>query len=97
MVEHLVLFRWKSDATPEAVASAVEGLRGLKASVPSVVDLSCGENFSDRAQGYETGLTVRFQDKAGLDAYMVHPAHVAVVEERIRPIMDGVLALDYEF
>ncbi|MGH7338402.1 MAG: Dabb family protein [Myxococcota bacterium] len=27
---------------------------------------------------------------------MPHPAHRAVVEERIRPIMEGVIVVDYE-
>lgn len=97
MVEHLVLFRWKEDTSAEAITSAITGLRELKGVVPSIVDLSCGENFSDRAQGYQTGLVVRFADRAGLEAYIVHPAHQAVVTERIKPFVDAVLAVDYEF
>jgi hypothetical protein len=97
LIEHVVLFRWKADAAPDAIAHAIAGLRDLKGQVPSVMDLSCGENFSDRAQGYQCGLVVRVADRAALDGYMAHPLHRAVVEERINPIRDGVLAVDYEF
>ena len=97
MVEHIVLFRWKEDAAPEAIARAIEGLRDLKGKVPGIVDLSCGENFSDRAEGFHCGLVVLFADRAALDAYGPHPAHRAVVENLIVPIRDRALALDYEF
>jgi hypothetical protein len=96
VIEHVVLFRWKADAAPEAISAVIEGLRGLKGQVPGVVDLSCGENFSDRAQGFQCGLVVRLEDKTALDTYMAHPLHRAVVEERINPIRDSVLAVDYE-
>ena len=97
MVEHIVLFRWKEDAAPEAVARAIEGLRSLKGKIPEIIDLSCGENFSDRGQGFHCGLVVRFADRAALDTYGPHPAHQAVVTGLINPIRDGVLAVDYEF
>ena len=97
MVEHVVLFRWTEDAAPDAIRRAIEGLRNLKDIIPEIVDLTCGENFSERAQGFHCGLVVRFADRAGLDAYGPHPAHRQVVEELITPIRDGVLAVDYEF
>ncbi len=97
MIEHLVLFKLKA-GTPAGVEGAILGaLRDLKAQVPSVVDLSAGRNFSERAQGFELALTVRFKDKAGLEAYAVHPKHVEAVTRLIRPNTESVLALDYEF
>ncbi|HLK56997.1 MAG TPA: Dabb family protein [Chthonomonadaceae bacterium] len=97
MIEHIVLFRWQNDAAPEAIAAAVEALRGLKDTVPGILDLSCGENFSDRAQGYTHGLVVRFPDRAALEAYGPHPNHQHVVQNFINPIRAEVLALDFEF
>ena len=35
-VMHIVLFEWKEEATPEAIALAVDGLKGLKATVPGI-------------------------------------------------------------
>jgi hypothetical protein len=95
-VDHIVLFRWKPDASPEAVAAAVEGLRALKAKIPGILDLSCGMNFSARSQGYETGLVVRFVDRAALEAYGPHPAHQEVVQSLIHPIRADIIAVDYE-
>ena len=96
MVEHIVLFKWKTEATPEAIAQAVAGLRALKDQIPGIVDLSCGENFSERSQGFVTGLVVRFTDKGALEVYGPHPAHQHVVQNYINPIRADVIAVDYE-
>jgi len=49
MIEHIVLFRWKPEATDGQVAAGMEGLRGLKDSIPGITDLACGADFSGRA------------------------------------------------
>lgn len=95
-IEHVVLFKWREDAAPEAIAAAMEGLRGLKARIPGILALSCGENFSERAQGFQCGLVVRFVDRAALETYGPHPAHQQVVQELINPIRADIIAVDYE-
>ncbi len=97
MVEHIVLFKWKAEATAEQITVAVAALRGLKEQIPNVLDLSIGENFTDRGQGFTHGLVVRFPDKAALEVYGPHPAHQHVVQTFINPIRESLLALDYEF
>jgi hypothetical protein len=97
VVEHIVLFKWKPDASPEAINTAMDGLRGLKALLPEIVHLTAGENFTQRSQGFTHGLVVRFNDKAGLDSYGPSDAHQYVVQNLINPIRADVLALDYEF
>lgn len=96
MIEHLVLFRWTADASAEAITRVMDELRALKGQIPGVRDLTCGENFSPRSQGFTHALVVRLEDRAALDAYGPHPAHQRVVQEFIAPIRADVLALDYE-
>jgi len=96
MVEHVVLFKLKADATPEQKNVAIEALKGLKGQIEGIVDLTCGRNFSERSQGYEIGLVVRFRDRAALDAYIPHPAHRGVVEKFLNPIREAVIVVDYE-
>lgn len=97
MIEHLVLFRFKPDTSETTQERILSELRALKPLIPSIVDLSAGRNFADRNQGYEFGLVVRLRDRAGLDAYQVHPEHQRVVQEWVRPNLEQILALDYEF
>lgn len=96
MIEHLVLIQWKSEASPEAITQAMDGLRALRGQISGILDLTCGANFNSRAQGYTHALVIRFEDKAALDAYNPHPAHQKVVQEMMGPIAAGVLVLDFE-
>ena len=80
----------------DAVTAMMNGLKGLQAVVPGIASLTVGSNFSDRNKGYTHGLIVRFQDRAALDGYIPHPAHREVVEKLIRPIVEDVLAVDFE-
>ncbi len=96
MIEHIVIFRFKADTKPEVLETIIRELRALKSLVPSVADLTAGHNFCDRSQGFEQGLVVRFHDRAGLDAYQVHPEHQRVVKDWVRPHLEQLIAVDYE-
>jgi hypothetical protein len=97
MVEHIVCFKLKPDATPEQEARLIEMLKGLKEKVPGIVDLSAGRTFTpERGQGYTVGLVVRFRDKEALAAYGPHPNHVPV-KEYAAQVCESTLAIDYEF
>ena len=96
MIEHMVLFQVKPETPAAAVDAMLDGLRGLKATSPKIVELTCGANFSARSQGFSHGLLVRFESRADLEAYAVDPEHQRVVAERIRPIVESVLVVDYE-
>ena len=96
MVEHVVLFKLRPDATGEQKRAAIEALKGLKGQIEGIVDLTCGLNFSERSQGYEIGLVVRFRDRAALEAYLPHPAHRGVVDQHLQPIREAVIVADYE-
>jgi hypothetical protein len=95
-VMHVVLFQWTPEAAPEAIDRAVTELLALKDKIPGVLELTCGQNFTDRGKGFTHGLVVRFEDRAALDTYAPHPEHQRVVQNYINPIRADVLAFDYE-
>jgi hypothetical protein len=96
MVEHVVLFKLKPETTEEQKSAAIEALKSLKEQIGGIVGLTCGRNFSERSQGYEIGLVVRFRDRAALEAYLPHSAHRGAVEQYIHPIRQDVIVVDYE-
>ena len=96
MVDHLVFFAVREEASPEEVEDLLSSLRALKDEVPSTVDLSVGEDFSGRSGAYTHGLFARFEDAAGLQEYVQHPAHLAVVE-KLNATTTGRIVADYEF
>ncbi len=96
MIEHIVLFRWKIEATAEQIGAGIEGLRALKDSIPGIASLACGADFSGKAQGYTHALVIRFSDRASFDAYGPHQAHRAVIETHLKPILESVIDFDFE-
>lgn len=91
-----MLFKVRDDAPAEEVSELLAGLRALRTAVPSVVDLSVGENFSERGGGFTHGLFVRFATADDLQGYMGHPEHLKVVEK-----LDGLtegdrIVVDYD-
>jgi len=96
MIEHIVLFKIKEEATQAQRDRMVAELGALKEKIDGIVDLTVGHNFSARNQGYEIGLVVRFRDRDALEAYLPHPEHRGCVDTHCRPIMDGVIVVDYE-
>jgi hypothetical protein len=96
MVDHLVFFAVREETPPEDVEDLLSSMRSLKEEVSSTVDLSVGEDFSGRAGGYTHALFARFEDRDGLQEYMQHPAHLAVVE-KLDERTTGRIVADYEF
>ena len=95
MLEHLVLFKFKQDASTAQINEAISQLQQLPSKIDDIVELSCGKNFSDRSQGFEYGLRVLLKDKDALERYQKHQSHVSVVENKVKPILESILAVDY--
>lgn len=95
MIDHLVLFTVREDVSREDVDDLIRSLGALKGSVPGVVDLSVGENFSERAGGYTHGLFVRFRTRDDLKGYAEHANHRAVVA-KLDERTTGRIVVDYE-
>ena len=96
MVDHLVFFAVREDASKGEVDDLLSSISGLRDEVPSTIDLSVGEDFSGRSGGYTHALLARFTDRAGLQEYMEHPAHLSVVE-KLDATTTGRIVADYEF
>ena len=96
MVDHLLFFAVREGASQGEIEDLVSSIRALRDDVPSTVDLSVGEDFSGRSGGYTHALLARFENAAGLQEYMEHPAHLAVVE-KLDATTSGRIVVDYEF
>lgn len=75
----------------KAIKSGLEALMGV---VPSLRSMEVGINCN-AAEKFDLALVSTFDDMAGLEAYAVHPDHVAV-GKRIRAILDARACTDYE-
>lgn len=100
MVKHLVMWNFK-DGFPEEQKEAVakEADTRLKALVGQIKGLTFAEMKLNRLPGSNRELLlVSDVDTAeDLAAYQVHPLHVAVAAEVIKPVTCDRACFDYEF
>jgi hypothetical protein len=92
VIDHVVLLAVRPGENAEPMVAA---LRELAETIPGIVSLSAGVNFTDRGKQFTHGLSLRLEDRAALDRYLAHPQHVAVVEQQIKPIIDDIVVLDW--
>lgn len=96
LLRHVVLFKFKEDATQQQIDAVVKGFGELPAKIDAIHDYEWGINNSpeDHAKGYTHCFLVTFKSEADRDAYLPHPAHQAFVKVLL-PILDEVHVVDY--
>jgi Stress responsive A/B Barrel Domain len=96
MLRHLVLLQFKPDTAPDAIADITAAFRALPAAIDTVRALESGTDVSPEglARGYTHAFLLTFDDAAGRDHYLPHPAHQAFVA-RLQPLLADVLVIDY--
>jgi len=77
VIDHIVLLKFEETTSRERLLEICERFKSLRAHLPGIVDMQAGLNFSDRGQGYQVVLSVRFENEAALKAYEEDPAHHA--------------------
>jgi hypothetical protein len=87
MLRHLVLMKWTPEATPAQISSVVDGLRGLPAAIPEIRRYDIGTDLGLRDGTYDLALVAEFDDADDWRVYAGHPDHLAVIDDRIRPIL----------
>lgn len=95
-LRHVVLFQFKEGTAPEKVKEIEDAFRKLPAKVPTVVDFEWGTNNSPEglADGFTHCFLVTFNDDAGRQVYLPHPAHHEFVGI-LKPHLEKVLVVDY--
>ena len=95
-LNHVVLIKFKSSATPEQIKKVEDAFAGLKDKVPGVTSLRYGTNVSpeNKNKGYTHAFILTFGSDKDRDAYLVHPAHKAFGGV-LGPVLGEVLVIDF--
>jgi len=76
-VRHVVMCRFRPDASPERIAEFTDAFRGLTVKIPGILAFEWGANNSP--EGLERGIThlylLTFESAAARDTYLPHPEH----------------------
>ena len=99
MVKHIILWKLKDDfssAEKETIKEGIkEGLEGLLGKIDGLTEIkvhTCGLASSNA----DLMLDSTFESEDALKAYAVHPAHVKVADEKVRPFTQTRSCLDFE-
>lgn len=76
-VKHVVVFKYKSTATPEQIQEVTTAFKDLKNKIPGIVSFEYGTNNSPEKlnKGFTHVYLLTFTDAAARDAYLPHPEH----------------------
>lgn len=99
MVKHIIIWTLKDDISDEEKAQAKQnikaGLEGLQGKIPGMIEIKVN---IDGLSSSNTDLMLdsTFEDAAALAGYAVHPAHVDVATNIVRPYSKIRSCFDYE-
>ena len=96
-LRHLVLLRFKAAASAADIAAIERAFCALRPQIDGVRDLEWGTDVSPEglSKSFTHSFLLSFDDAAGRDAYLPHPAHEAFVA-LLQPLLDDVLVIDYQ-
>ncbi|KAI8873908.1 hypothetical protein GQ42DRAFT_160170, partial [Ramicandelaber brevisporus] len=89
-VIHIALFKFKPEASAAQIDSLIAELSKLASSVPDVISLRTGADFSHKSQGFTHGIVSEHATREDLQKYYDHPNHLAFVH-RLADIREDVL------
>ena len=96
MLRHVVLFKFKDNATPDQVKQVENAFLALPSAIKEIKDIEWGTNNSP--ENLNQGLThcffLSFNSEKDRDAYLPHPAHKAF-GAILTPYLDKVVVVDY--
>lgn len=103
MIAHVILFSPKADLPASTREEVLAGLATAAATIPSIRRFRIGTRVTHGLPGYEQMMRqpfefaaiIEFDDVAGLQAYLAHPAHEAIGGHFTASASNS-LAYDYE-
>lgn len=76
-VRHIVVFKYKPEATQKQIQQVNNAFAALKDKIPGIISFEYGINNSpeNKNQGFTHVYQVTFEDAEARDNYLPHPAH----------------------
>jgi hypothetical protein len=97
-LEHIVIV-WLKEPGNETARQSIIDASEVLTTIPGVLSLNKGTVVSsERAivdSSFDIALIVSFGDRAAMDAYLVHPTHVKLVEETLKPLVKRIQVYDF--
>lgn len=99
MVKHVILWKLKEEysaAEAQEIKKGIKsGLEGLKGVVPGLIDIRVYTEPLESAN-CDVMLDSCFENEEALKGYAVHPSHVDVANNKVRPFVASRTVMDCE-
>ena len=99
MVKHIILWQLKDEFSAEEKenikAGIKEGLESLQGKIPGLVDIKV-QITGLPSSNADLMLDSTFESEDALKGYAVHPEHVKVADNDVRPYTKSRACIDYE-
>ncbi|MBB6119536.1 Dabb family protein [Nocardiopsis algeriensis] len=95
MIRHVLLLQWTTEATTAQREAALDGFERLPSQVPHIQNLVLEEDEGLAEGNADLLVTMDFADAEAWRAYQEHPAHRALIESALRPILARRSALQH--
>jgi Stress responsive A/B Barrel Domain len=93
---HVVLFRWREDATAEQKQTLEDRLNELPGVIPELRAYAVGGDAGVNPGNFEFAVVADFADRDAYLVYRDHPTHRKVIDECVKPIAAERAAVQYE-
>lgn len=97
MFRHVVLLTLLDSASDADRDRILAGLAELPERVPSIRGYVFGSDVGASEGNADIAVVADFDDRAGWELYRDHEAHLAVIEEHIRPVLESRTAVQFEW
>ncbi len=96
MFRHVVMFRWQTAVTREAIAHLETGLGDLPGAIDTVRAYHFGPDVGLNDANWDFVVVADFDDRDGYLTYRDHDAHQRLITERVAPIVAERAAVQFE-
>jgi hypothetical protein len=95
VLRHVVLMRWKPEASDAQKQAVREGLAALPAAIPGIRSYQFGDDAAIVDGNFEFAIVADFDSRSDFQTYVAHDVHQKLIAERIRPILQDRAAVQY--
>ncbi len=96
MLRHVVMFKLKEDAPPDAAVSLAKGLSRLARSIPEIAAYDYGRDLALREDNFDFCLVAEFADAEAFGRYVAHADHQDFIQQQLAPVLAQRVSVQFE-
>ena len=96
MIRHIAMLTLKPDAPDTAVQSLEEGLSLLGQTITEIAAYTYVSDLGLRDGNYDFAVVADFENDEDFKIYADHPDHQAFIQDRVAPILEKRVSVQFE-